>query len=229
MGTLEVRFNQGEESRRIQVPLVEGERLLDQIVRSGVPLAHDCGGVLACASCAVVVHEGAGTLNVADEDEQDMLDKAALDAAGARLSCRAIVGAGDLVIEVPQADLPPAPPATLALAVVLSERAAKHLLAQLAKRPRAAGVRLSVRPAGCSGMRYQLDYADAFDAGDAVFDNAGVRIAVDPGSLPFVQGTRVDFVAEGLASRLRFHNPNVCSTCGCGESFGMNKIGLNNH
>lgn len=218
MPMLEVRFHEGHESRRIRLPLIEGERLLDPIVRSGAPLAHDCDGVLACASCAVLVREGAGALHAADEDEQDMLDKAALD-AGARLSCRAVAGAGDLVVEIPRRVLPEARPAATALA--LSDRAARHLLAQLAKRPGAVGVRLGVRPAGCSGMRYQLDYADAFDAGDAVFESGGVRIAVAPGSLPFVQGARLDLVREGLASRLRVDNPNVRQTCGCGESFGV--------
>jgi iron-sulfur cluster assembly protein len=48
-----------------------------------------------------------------------------------------------------------------------------------------------------------------------------VRIAVEPSSLPHVQGTRLDLVQDGLARRLRFDNPNVRSTCGCGESFGL--------
>lgn len=217
MATLAVRFGEDEE---LHLPLREGEPLLEQIVRGGAPLAHDCGGVLACASCAVVVHEGADTLSAADDDEQDMLDKAALDAR-ARLSCHTRAGAGDLVVEIPRAVLPDAPPLSPAPAVALSERAAEHLRAQLARRPAAIGVRLAVRPAGCSGMRYQLDYAEAFDALDAVCESAGVRIAVDPASLPFVQGTRLDFVAEGLASRLRFDNPNVRQSCGCGESFGV--------
>jgi iron-sulfur cluster assembly accessory protein len=53
-----------------------------------------------------------------------------------------------------------------------------------------------------------------------VFESAGVRIAVDPASLPRVQGTTVDLVREGLARRLRFDNPNARQSCGCGESFG---------
>jgi iron-sulfur cluster assembly protein len=48
-----------------------------------------------------------------------------------------------------------------------------------------------------------------------------VRIAVDPLSLPYLQGTRIDLVQEGLARRLRYENPNVRQSCGCGESFGV--------
>ena len=48
-----------------------------------------------------------------------------------------------------------------------------------------------------------------------------VRIAVDAASLPYVQGTRVDLAREGLAQRLRYDNPNVRQSCGCGESFDV--------
>jgi iron-sulfur cluster assembly protein len=56
---------------------------------------------------------------------------------------------------------------------------------------------------------------------DHSFESGGVRLVVDPLSLPYVQGTRIDLVQEGLARRLRFDNPNVQQTCGCGESFGV--------
>jgi iron-sulfur cluster assembly protein len=46
------------------------------------------------------------------------------------------------------------------------------------------------------------------------------QVIVDPASLPHVQGTTLDLVQDGLAWRLRFHNPNATETCGCGESFG---------
>jgi iron-sulfur cluster assembly protein len=223
MPTLDVRFNQDGRDRRKKLPLAEGERLLDRILHEGVPLSHDCGGVLACASCLVIVREGLEALARAEEDEQDILDKAAANTAGARLSCCVIVRSGDLVVEIPQMELPamsPRPDGT-GLPVTLSDRAAKHFATQLAKKPGIAGVRLSVRPAGCSGMRYQVDYAGTFGTGDTVFVSGGIRIAVDPQSLPFVAGTHLDFSAEGLASRLRFDNPNMRQTCGCGESFGV--------
>jgi len=57
-------------------------------------------------------------------------------------------------------------------------------------------------------------------ADDEVFDAGGVRLVVGSKSLPFVQGTAVDLVQEGLARRLRFDNPNARQSCGCGESFG---------
>jgi len=90
---------------------------------------------------------------------------------------------------------------------------------QLAKQPGSAGVRLAVEPAGCSGLRHRIGALDAVREDDVLFECSGVRVAVDPSSLPFVQGTTVRLVQEGLAQRLRFDNPNARQQCGCGESF----------
>jgi iron-sulfur cluster assembly protein len=104
--------------------------------------------------------------------------------------------------------------------VFLTERAARHFVSQLAKHPGATAVRLSAEAAGCSGFSYRVDPASAIRDDDAVFESRGIRIAVDPASLPRVQGTTIDITQAGLARRLRFDNPNATQTCGCGESFG---------
>jgi iron-sulfur cluster assembly protein len=104
--------------------------------------------------------------------------------------------------------------------VTLTPDAARFLAAQLRKHPDAVGMRLAVLPAGCSGLRYRVDPADAVRADDVVFDCSGLRVVIDRASLPFVQGTTMRLVQEGLARRLRFDNPNARQNCGCGESFG---------
>ena len=52
-----------------------------------------------------------------------------------------------------------------------------------------------------------------------------MRIAVDALSLPYLQGSRIDLAQEGLAQRLRYDNPNVMESCGCGESFTTHEAG----
>jgi iron-sulfur cluster assembly protein len=104
--------------------------------------------------------------------------------------------------------------------VSVTGRAARFLAAQLARHPGAVAVRLAVRPSGCSGFRYHIDPADSILEGDRIFESGGVRVAVDASSLPYLQGTTVDVVQEGLARRLRFDNPNARQSCGCGASFG---------
>ena len=205
----------------VNLPLVAGESLLDSLLAGGISLRHECGGKLVCATCRVIVREGLESLSAAGEEELDMLDTAGVAERGARLACQALAAGGDLVIEIPQIEMQrfAAPLSEGARPISLTGRAAKHLAAQLAKRPAASAVRLGVAPAGCSGLSYRVEFADATQGDDVVFECDGVRIAVDAASLPHVRGATLDLVQEGLARRLRFDNPNARSTCGCGESF----------
>ena len=200
----------------LTVSLGRSEVLLERLLQDGVDLANDCDGTLACASCCVIVRAGAETLGPASEDEIDMLERAAVGDPAARLACQATGSGGALVLQIPGHDVPS--PA-VALPVLMSERAARHLSLQLAKHPAAVAVRLRVEPAGCSGFGYRVELAEALRADDAVFEKGGVRLAVDPLSLPLLQGTVVDLEQNGLARRLRFDNPNARQRCGCGESF----------
>jgi iron-sulfur cluster assembly protein len=223
MASVSVLFEEDPCRAAVKLPLPERARLLDVLLSGGIHLAHECGGKLACATCQIIVREGRGDLAPASDDELDILDTAGVSTRDARLACQAVALGGDLVIEIPSAEggLPAAICAGSALPISLTERAARHIVAQLSNRPAGAAVRLGVSPAGCSGFRYRLDFADAIREDDVVFESHGVRIAVEPSSLPHVQGTRLDLVQEGLARRLRFDNPNVRSTCGCGESFNL--------
>lgn len=203
----------------MKVSLEKNEVLLKVLLREGHEVAHDCDGALACASCVVIVRDGAERLSPPSEDEQDILDKASFSEPGARLACQA-AGEGDFVVVVPRAETPRLASAEGLRPVTLSERAARHFAVQLAKRPGAAGLRLSVEPSGCSGFGYRIDFADTVRADDVVFESGRIRLLVDPLSLPYVQGAAIDVVQEGLSRRLRFDNPNARHTCGCGESFG---------
>jgi len=56
---------------------------------------------------------------------------------------------------------------------------------------------------------------------DLRFDQHGVTVVVDPKSLPYLDGTELDFTREGLNEGFKFNNPNVKDACGCGESFNV--------
>ncbi|HQT00859.1 MAG: iron-sulfur cluster assembly protein IscA [Hydrogenophilales bacterium 16-64-46] len=107
------------------------------------------------------------------------------------------------------------------MAVTLSERAATHVSNYLAKRGKGVGIRLGVRTTGCSGMAYKLEFADATPEGDEQFESFGVKVFVDPKSLPYIDGTELDYAREGLNEGFKFNNPNVKNECGCGESFNV--------
>lgn len=101
----------------------------------------------------------------------------------------------------------------------LSEKAAKHVSNYIAKRGKGVGVRLAVRTSGCSGMAYKLEFVDEASSTDLSFESFGVKIFTDAKSLPYLDGTELDFVKEGLNEGFKFNNPNVKDECGCGESF----------
>ena len=103
--------------------------------------------------------------------------------------------------------------------VELSEAAARHITRYLARRGKGVGVRLGVKTTGCSGLAYKIEYADDVAPEDVVFEQHGVKILVDPKSLPYIDGTELDFVREGLNEGFKFNNPNERDRCGCGESF----------
>jgi len=105
--------------------------------------------------------------------------------------------------------------------ITLTESAAKHVRSYLAKRGKGVGLRLGVRTSVCSGMAYKLEFADAVNPEDHKFESNGVTVLVDPKSLPYLQGTELDFAREGLNEGFKFRNPNVKDECGCGESFNV--------
>ena len=107
------------------------------------------------------------------------------------------------------------------MTIRLTQSAAKQIQTQLAKRGHGLGLRVGVKKVGCSGFAYTYDYADDVKAGDQTFEDFGTKVVVDEKSLDFLKGSTLDFVREGLKQAYKFENPNVDSTCGCGESFNL--------
>jgi len=105
------------------------------------------------------------------------------------------------------------------MAISLTESAAERVRSHLVRRGGGLGLRLAVKSSGCSGFSYVVDYADEARPDDLVFDSQGIKVFVDRASFTAIDGTRIDFVRQGLNESFRFDNPNVRGECGCGESF----------
>ncbi len=103
--------------------------------------------------------------------------------------------------------------------IQLTPAARERMRNFLAASPSAAGVRFGVRKTGCSGYAYEVEIAHSLGEGDQVVEQDGIKLVVDRSSLPFVDGTQIDFARQGLNAAFVFHNPNVTGACGCGESF----------
>ena len=107
------------------------------------------------------------------------------------------------------------------MSISMSDAAAQRVQTFLANRGKGYGLRLGVRTSGCSGMAYVLEFVDAPNEDDVVFEDKGVRVIVDGKSRAYLDGTQLDFVKEGLNEGFKFNNPNMTSECGCGESFNV--------
>jgi 2Fe-2S ferredoxin len=79
-----------------------GVTICDAALANGIDIEHACEKSCACTTCHVIVREGFDSLEEADEAEEDLLDKAWRLEPESRLSCQALVGEDDLVIEIPK-------------------------------------------------------------------------------------------------------------------------------
>ena len=107
------------------------------------------------------------------------------------------------------------------MSITMTEKAAAQVAKQLQKRGQGQGLRLGVKKSGCTGFAYVVDYADAIEAEDEVYEQHGVKLVVRKDELPYLDGIQVDFRREGISEAFRFDNPNIKATCGCGESFAV--------
>lgn len=104
--------------------------------------------------------------------------------------------------------------------ITLTESAARQINASVAKLG-GVGLRLGVKKVGCSGMAYTFDIAREIGAADRVFEDHSARLVVPAEALSYLDGSELDYVREGFKQMFTVRNPNVKSTCGCGESFNV--------
>ena len=105
--------------------------------------------------------------------------------------------------------------------IVLSDKGAEKVQEFLSGQqadPSQAGLRVGVRGGGCSGFQYQLAFDEQRDD-DVVFVSHGLRLLVDGPSLPYVDGSTIDYVDSLQGAGFQVVNPNVVAACGCGSSF----------
>ena len=107
------------------------------------------------------------------------------------------------------------------MSINLTKSAATRIAGQLASN-KAVALRFAAKESGCSGFSYVMDFADTINDEDIVFEDFDVKVVIDPNSLKILDGTQIDYVAEGLNSTFKFSNPKAVNECGCGSSFAVN-------
>jgi iron-sulfur cluster assembly accessory protein len=80
-------------------------------------------------------------------------------------------------------------------------------------------LRLAVQSGGCAGLRYEMYFDERVLEGDAIVDFDGVEVIVDRKSVPFVDGSSIDFEDTIHKQGFQIENPNAAGSCACGDSF----------
>lgn len=79
-------------------------------------------------------------------------------------------------------------------------------------------IRLGVTGGGCAGYEYVIGYADSINPEDTLLDYGKFKITIDKLSEPYLKGSTLDWVREGLNEYFKIINPNEVASCGCGVS-----------
>lgn len=110
---------------------------------------------------------------------------------------------------------------TMTSPVAVSDRAARRIAKILSAEPAGAMLRVAVNGGGCSGFQYDYAITHARNADDLVIEKNGVVVLIDETSLPFLEGSEIDYAEELIGAAFKIRNPNATSSCGCGTSFSV--------
>ncbi len=115
---------------------------------------------------------------------------------------------------------------TMPKLLTLTDAAAERARAMIAARSEATqGLRIALKTGGCSGMAYDVEYADEVRPTDEMIEDQGVKVFIDPAAILFLAGSQIDWEEDILHARFTFQNPNEVARCGCGESVSFGGAG----
>ena len=105
--------------------------------------------------------------------------------------------------------------------IALSASAARQINKITANQPPGTMLRVEVIGGGCSGFSYRFGFADKVNDDDLLLQRDGAKAVIDEASLPFLEGSEIDYVEEIIGAAFKVHNPNATAACGCGTSFSV--------
>jgi iron-sulfur cluster insertion protein len=83
------------------------------------------------------------------------------------------------------------------------------------------GLRVFIQGGGCSGFSYGFTFEETIMDGDTVIEKDDVKFLIDPMSLAYLMGAKIDYRTDLLNEQFVVDNPNATTTCGCGSSFSV--------
>lgn len=102
MNIFKLKINFEETAKAaIELPIAEGESVLDVCLDNGIELQHNCGGVCGCSTCQVYVNIGMDNIQEISDKEEDFIDRAVSPRINSRLGCQCILINGDIEVTLP--------------------------------------------------------------------------------------------------------------------------------
>jgi iron-sulfur cluster assembly accessory protein len=105
--------------------------------------------------------------------------------------------------------------------VIVTDSAIRRIAKILSSEQEPAVLRVSVEGGGCSGFQYRFDIQRAAETEDVVIARDGATVVIDPVSLQYLAGSKIDFADELIGAAFKIENPNATASCGCGTSFAL--------
>jgi len=109
--------------------------------------------------------------------------------------------------------------------LTLSPAALERVKSILANEPLTKGLRISIEKGGCAGFSYKMDVSSS-KVGDEVIQTEAGAVIVAADAILYLLGSKMDVKNTQFSSTFVFENPNQTSSCGCGESFEIKPVSL---
>ncbi|URJ24867.1 iron-sulfur cluster assembly accessory protein [Candidatus Blochmannia ocreatus (nom. nud.)] len=105
--------------------------------------------------------------------------------------------------------------------IKLTNSAIKQILHIIEKDPTILGLKINIKKSGCAGFTYIMETVKTLNDDDLTYKINSIKLFIPHDKMPFIDGTEIDYVKEGLNYTFKFNNPQARNLCGCGESFNI--------
>ena len=105
--------------------------------------------------------------------------------------------------------------------ISISKNAAEKIKNIISSQEKGLILKISVLGGGCAGFSYQFDLVKELDKGDLLLEENGAKVLIDEVSIPYLEGSIIDYKNDLIGQSFEIKNPHATSSCGCGTSFSM--------
>ena len=105
--------------------------------------------------------------------------------------------------------------------ISISKNAAEKIKNIISSQEKDLILKISVLGGGCAGFSYQFDLVKDLDKGDILLEENGAKVVIDEVSIPYLEGSVIDYKNDLIGQSFEIKNPNATSSCGCGTSLSM--------